>query len=200
MPDLAIHCNTAFVLTAEVEKDASTGSGFRCAERQFTRGGRLFGEIRYRGVASMSRLGFAKDRIRIVGGLEDRYPGENIIRSIAFKSILEEDMGAVGEIEADASVEATTTMNSFGVIGGEMQRNPSAAYTVVTSFYHVPRTQAQLQVKGLILPVYPAEAFTLAERPSYKAELIAEFGGGELADRMVNEIQGIADLLMGRYK
>lgn len=199
MPTLAITVDVAFVLTAEVEKDPSTASGYRCAAEQMTQGGQLYGEARYRGVAAMTRLGFAK-RVIIVGGQEMRYPEENITRSLAFKAILEEDMGAVGTIDAALSTAAATTMTSLEVMRSEMARNPTVNYVVVTSYYHAPRTQAQLFWKEVLLPVYPAEAFILAECVGYKEPLIEEFGGGPFANRVCNEISGVADLLMGRYK
>jgi|GEM_PF-5011315 len=196
MPELVKKIDTAFCLTAEVEIDSSTRSGFRCAQRQRT-AGFIWGLERYLGIAAMQRMGFAR-RLVIVGGHEDRYPSQGIERAEAFKRILELDLDVRCEIIARTTGATSVTLDAMSIMRDMMAETPENA--VVTSWYHVPRTELQLAFAGLPLRVYSAEAFMLAEGSITKEELAQRFGNGDLGSRMVDELSGIAALLTGSYR
>ncbi len=192
-------------MTAEVEKCDKAKSGFRCAELQYSTlkvasPACLFGELRFRGIAAMTRLGFA-DRIVIIGGKEDRYPDEHISRSEAFKAILEKDFGAAGEIVAHTQSGTTTSMDAYSVMEREMGGFAPENYALVSSKYHLARLEAQMS--GLYvrhIPRWPAEAFLLVEDPDRFQSMLEAFGEGDLAFRDMLELRGIASVLTGTYK
>ncbi len=192
-------------MTAEVEKCETTASGFRCADIQWStrseaQPAKLFAELRFRGVAAMTRLGFA-DRVMIIGGVEDRYPGENISRSEAFKAILEKDFVAVGEIVAHQQSGTTMTANAFAVMESGIGTGLPENHAVISSKYDLARIDAQMS--GLYLrhiQRWPAEAFSLVEDPSRFDAMCVAFGGGPLAFREMLELRGIAAILTGSYQ
>ena len=50
------------------------------------------------------------------------------------------------------------------------------------------------------LRLFAAESLYLIEEPSHKNELVRRLGEGPLAERMVEEIAGIADKIRGSYQ
>lgn len=204
MPALKKHIKTAFCMTAEVEKSTTTASGYRCAEIQYTTLGKLdlklFGEERFRGIAAMTRLGYA-ERVVIIGGREDRYLDENVSRSLAFKAILEHDFGAVGEIVGHVQSGTTMSADAYEVVRQAIGGDDPANYAVVSSKYHCKRIEDQMEEKGLLgVPRRAAEVFSLIEDSSYEHVLLQRFGGGDYAHREVMELMGIAAVLTGTYQ
>jgi hypothetical protein len=92
-PKLAFHVQTAFGLAFDVEKTSDRPSGFKPARVDFTVGRELYGELRLSGFAAALECGFTQKLI-IVGGLEARYPDENVGRAVAIRQMLIEDFGA----------------------------------------------------------------------------------------------------------
>jgi uncharacterized SAM-binding protein YcdF (DUF218 family) len=161
----------------------------------------MFGEARLEGFAALLRAGFAK-RLIIVGGDEGRYRGEVpvINRAWAIRQMLVADAG----VDPDRVLSIPSSSNTGGniaiikeLVGAEKLAFEDVA--VVTSHYHALRAVLMMAAGGLPLPVYPAEAFALLEDTVTKEWLVAQFGGGPLAERMGEEIQGIADLIRGTY-
>jgi len=77
---------------------------------------------------------------------------------------------------------------------------------VVSNHYHLPRIQLDLRSIDLPISAYPAEAFPLLacetpeERAAREDGLIGRFGQGPLAERLTEEVSGIAAKLRGSYR
>jgi len=162
----------------------------------------MFALARLEGFAALLRTRFAK-RLIIVGGDEGRYRGETptINRASAIRQMLVADLGVDSERVLSVPSNSNTGGNIAaikGLMGAEKLAFNQVA--VVTSHYHAPRAALMMAKDGLALPVYPAEAFPLLEGMITKDELVHGYlFGGVLAERLGEEIQGIADLIRGTY-
>ncbi len=189
----------AFCLAFDVEKqEGVTDSGFVPAETDLGSGKQLFGWLRLEGFAALAKLGFAK-KLVIVGGDEKRYAGENpgVNRANVIREILIQDF----DIDPSMVDAIPSTSNTGGNLAAIQQHLPSKwmiPYLVVTSFYHLPRVQCDLVDPMAIC--YPAEAFSLYANPGLKSDMIENLDEGELAERIVEEIQGIAHKMRGTYQ
>lgn len=199
---LAMSVNTAFGLAFDIEKSPNRKSGFKPA--QFDLGARkeLFGDIRLEGFAALLQIGFAETLV-IVGGNEGRYKDDAPIinRAAAIREMLVHDFG----ISPDRVFSIASNSNTGGNIVAIVERMNGKALSwkecaVVSNFYHIPRASLDLAAAKLELPLYPAEAFWFLENEDRKLELITRLGGGSLAERIAEEVQGIADKLRGTYK
>lgn len=188
----------AICLTTEVEVDQAEPHGYRFSDRQRTTGKRLYSDERFSGIAAAMRLGLAYNYF-IVGGQEDRYPGQGINRAVVTKLLLEKEYGAVSMIHAKWQSAHSVTQDVVATFTDgkpEIKAN-IADYVVVTNWYHAVRTTDLFRLKGWPLRVLPAEAFLLIEGMS-KVELVDRFGGGDFAERCVDECHYFADQLRGR--
>ena len=70
----------------------------------------------------------------------------------------------------------------------------------MSNHYHLPRISIDLANAKLRSLALAAEAFILLEDPPRKDELIRRLGGNAYAERVVEEIQGIAHKIQGTYK
>lgn len=190
-----------FGLAFDVEKDPLRPSGFKPAAIDLGSGKAMFGEARLEGFAALLRAGFAK-RLIIVGGDEGRYRGEVpvINRAWAIRQMLVNDCGIREELVGSFASNSNTGGN-ITIIKRELEASGlTPDDVVVTSHYHVPRAAQMMAKEGLVLPVISAEAFVLLEGIVTKEELVnRHFGGGPLAERLGEEIQGMADLIRGTY-
>lgn len=192
----------AFGLAFDIEKDPTRASGFAPAAVDLGSGKPMFGEVRLEGFAALLRTEFAR-RLIIVGGDEGRYRGEEpvINRAAAIRAMLVSDFGINPEL-VDFRASNSNTGGNITIIKREFEASGLApgAVVVVTSHYHVPRAAQMMAKEGLVLPVISAEAFVLLEGIVTKEELVnRHFGGGPLAERLGEEIQGMADLIRGTY-
>lgn len=197
---LAVSVKVAFGLSFDVEKATERKSGFRPAQRCLNADKHLFGDLRLEGFAALLRAGFAEELV-VVGGKEGRYPDENICRAWAIREMLVRDLGVdFGKVSSVPSVSNTggniaaikSVINGRGLVFSDC--------AVVSNLYHLPRTFLDLVTANLPIPIYPAEAFWLLEDGSRKQHLIESFGGGPLAERIAEELQGIANKISGIYK
>lgn len=192
---LAVTVDTALALGFFIEEAPERESGFKPAE--YDRGGKQFREICLAGLAALLRLSFAK-RLIVVGGVEISIPDVN--RAWAIREMLVQDFWAdpkrVEIVECPpntlGNIQAISKLTESNFALGECG--------IVTSFYHIPRVSLDLVAADLPIPIYPAEAFLLVENEDRKSEIIRELGDGPLAERVGEELQGIADKLCGSYK
>jgi hypothetical protein len=202
---LAIRVGTVFGLAFDIEKAADRKSGFKPADVDLSSRLNLFGILRLEGFAAALQSGFA-ERIILVGGLEGRYPEEAIGRAIAIRKMLLEDYD-IPSARVDALQSPPNTGGNIDTIRNGIREKGlvTNACALLSSHYHLPRVQMDLQAANLALRVYPAEAFLLLksetpeERKALKRQLIIRFGAGSLAERMVQEVNGIADKIGGVY-
>jgi hypothetical protein len=186
-----------FGLAFDIEKSSRTRSGFAPAPLDLGSGKELFGDLRLQGFAAMLKLGIVS-HLTLVGGDEGRYKGETpvINRAAAIREMLVHDHGIAPEIVASAASKS----NTLGNVGIIADRSDSDNDIVVTNHYHVPRAALDIANAGLRLRLFAAEAFLLLENPLFKNSLIEQLGGGPLAERCAEEIQGIADKIRGVYQ
>ena len=202
-PQSAIRVNTAFCLAFDIERTPERKSGFRPAKFDSQAGKQLFGDLRLKGFASSLLAGFAK-KLVIVGGIEGRCEDGTLGRAWGIRQMLIRDFDIAAE-RMEAIQSGPSTRGNIETIGAVLadRDHPEIECAVISNHYHLPRVQFEMHVIGLTLPVFPAEAFWLlaggppAKRGDRKRELIAGFGNGPLAERMVEEINGIADKLRG---
>jgi hypothetical protein len=191
---LPFACGLAF----DIERSSSTKSGFRPAKTDMGSHKELFADLRLEGFAALLRLGFA-EKLTIFGGDEGRYkveiPGLN--RAWAIKQMLVDDHGI-----AATRIEYVRSNSNTGGNVVEIKKRIGffTRSAVVSNHYHLPRAALDLRHARIRVPLYPAEAFLLLENHLWKHNLIKRFGGNALAERMVEEIQGIADKIRGTYR
>ena len=70
----------------------------------------------------------------------------------------------------------------------------------MTNHYHLPRASMDMAAKRIPVQGFAAEALLLVENPNRKNDLIQSLGEGPLAERVVEEIAGIADKIRGTYQ
>lgn len=185
-----------FGLAFDVEKAPGRKSGFQPAQFDLGAGKNMFGDIRLEGFAALLRTGFAAKLI-VVGGLEGRYSSEHIPRAWAICEMLEKDFG----IPRDQLSFLVSRSNTGGNV--EMIRNEVAGRSnpvTISSHYHLARAAFDFAEKNLPSTLLAAESFVLIENRDLKEVLVERFGGGPLAERILEEVQGMADKLLGTYK
>lgn len=199
----------AFGLAFDIARSKLATSGYIPAQFDLGSGKELFGSVRISGWAAMMRLGIV-DRLTIVGGDEGRYKNDHPInRAVAIREMLIHDY-EVDAARVDAVPSKSNTLGNVGII---RDRSTSPNDIVVTNLYHIPRAAMDMAAQRLTLPMIAAEAFTLLEAKRDEREhnntdllalkknlLIESLGGGPLAERCAEEIQGIADKLDGSYQ
>jgi hypothetical protein len=199
---LAVSVDTAFGLAFDIEKAPERKSGFKPAQLDLGAGKELFGDLRLDGFASLLRIGFAQ-RLVIVGGNEGRYKNETpvINRAAAIREMLLHDYGIPSD-RVTSFVSNSNTGGHIAIIGKRMEQSALGwgDCAVVSNHYHLPRAFLDLAAGNLPIPIYPAEAFWLLEDERRKNDLIERLGGGALAERVAEEVQGIAHKLRGTYK
>lgn len=185
-----------FGLAFDIERTSVLKSGYEPARFDLGSGKELFGTIRLAGFAAMLRLNIV-ETLTIVGGDEGRYKNDNPInRAVAIREMLIHDLGMdPGRVDAVAS-----KSNTLGNVGIIKDRSTSPDDIVVTNLYHIPRAAMDIAAAGLKLQMIAAEAFVVLEHPDTKEFVIEVFGGGPLAERCAEEIQGIAAKLAGTYQ
>jgi len=189
----------AFGLAFDIERVPTTASGFRPAQFDLGAAKDLFGDIRLEGFASLIRLGFAQN-LTVVGGDEGRYKNDNPVnRADAIRLMLVKDHG-LGENMISSFPSRSNTGGNVAIIKRLTEGADAASVCVVSNLYHLPRAALDLSAAGLQVPLYPAEAFILMENPSRKNELVERLGDESLAERYMEEAQGVADKLLGKYK
>ncbi|MEK7124370.1 MAG: hypothetical protein AAB877_01625 [Patescibacteria group bacterium] len=207
MSQLAVTVDTVFGLAFDIEKAPERKSGFKPAQCDLGAKKELFGDVRLAGFAALLMLGFAKKLI-VIGGKEGRYKNEEpaIGRAFAICEMLTKDLNVEPACVSHVISEPNTGGN-IAVISHRIISDDNLSiynYAVVSNHYHIPRIKMDLRAGGLpLVPIYPAEAFLLVDQEKSeenKQELIIRFGRGPLAERMVEEIQGIAHKLAGTYQ
>jgi hypothetical protein len=202
---VAIRVRTAFGLAFDIEKAPERKSGFKPAEVDLSSRKKLFGNLRLKGFAAALQSGFARSII-LVGGLEGRYPDEAIGRATAIRKMLLEDCG-IPSRRVDALQSAPNTGGNVNIIKARIREEGLVASecALLSNHYHLPRVQMDLRANRLALQLYPAEAFLLLksgtpeDRKALKRQLVTGFGDGPLAERIAEEINGIADKISGVY-
>ncbi|NBV76651.1 hypothetical protein EBR66_00575 [bacterium] len=189
----------AYGLAFDVEKDLGRRSGFKPALTDLGSRKYLFGELRLAGFASLLRLGYAEHLV-LVGGNEGRYKSEEPVvnRAHAIKEMLVHDH-EISPSKLSAVASNSNTGGNIAIIRDQQALEPRDAF-VVTNHYHLPRAAMDISAAGLMLPLFSAESFLLLAEKWSKEQLIDAFGQGTLAERVAEEIQGIADKLRGTYK
>lgn len=199
---LAVPVSAAFGLAFDIEKAADRKSGFKPAQFDLGAGKELFGDLRLDGFASLLRIGFAQ-RLVIVGGNEGRYKNETpvINRAAAIREMLLRDYDIPPD-RVSSFASNSNTGGNIAVIGAQMKQSALGwgDCAVVSNLYHLPRAFLDLTAGNLPVPIYAAEAFWLLEDERRKNDLIERLGGGALAERITEEVQGIAHKLRGTYK
>jgi len=187
--------DTVFGLAFDIEKDPTNASGFKPALMDLGAGLELFGELRLWGFASLLLGGYARKLI-VVGGNEGRYKDERpvINRAEAIRQMLIHDHGVLPD-KVEAIPSASNTGGNIAII----KKRGRGRFAVVSNHYHLPRAAMDMTAAGITAPLIPAESFWLLEDRSHKDMLIDLLDGGPLAQRVAEEIQGIADKLGGTY-
>ncbi len=191
---------TAFGLAFDVEKNDTRKSGFCPAETDLGSGLYLFGELRLFGFAALLRLEQA-EKLIVIGGNEGRYKGEvpTVNRAEAIREMLIHDHG-IDPDRVEARASASNTGGNIAIMQQMSRDDPELDGMIVTSHYHLPRASLDIAAAGLLTPLFSAESFWLLEDRNRKQAIITMLGGGPLAERMTEEIQGIADKIQGSYK
>lgn len=185
-----------FGLAFDIERTPDTKSGFRPAKYDMGGVQELFGDVRIDGFAAALRLGIF-EKITIVGGDEGRYKNDNPInRAFAIREMLIHDHGIAPSL-VDAVPSKSNTLGNVGII---KDRSTSDDDVVVSNLYHLPRAAMDIASAGLRLGMMAAEAYVLLEDPKAKQHIIKALGGGPLAMRYAEEVQGMADKLRGTYQ
>lgn len=193
---LAITVDTVFGLDFFIEKTPERKSGFKPADSDF--GGKLFCDLRTEGFAALLRVGFAKQLV-LTGTNEVRM--KNINRGWATREMLVHDLGADPDRILYMPSEWATSGNAKAIASYLLITQPChLQFAVVSSHFHLPRASILLAATGIQFPLYPAEAFLLVEDMNRKQEIVERLDGSPLAKRVVNELQGIAHLILGIYK
>jgi hypothetical protein len=187
----------AFGLAFDIERSSVSQSGYIPAKIDLGSGKELFGDLRLKGFATLLRLNIV-DHLTIVGGDEGRYKDTDhpINRANAIRQMLIHDY-AIDPANVSYVASKSNTLGNVGII---KDRSTSDDDIVVTNLYHCTRAVLDTAAAGLRLRLIPAEAFLLLKDRSFKNELIERLGGGPLAERCAEEIQGIADKLAGTYQ
>jgi hypothetical protein len=199
---LKIKVRTLFGLAFDIEKDAGRKSGFKPASIDLGIGKELFGDVRLDGFAAALTTGFA-DELVLAGGDEGRYKGETqvINRAWAIREMLIHDCGIDAErIKSFAS--KSNTLGNVGIIRDFIAMNGRSLDEcgLMTNLYHLPRAHMDIVAHDVPLRLFAAEALYLIEQPDRKNDLVARLGEGPMAERMVEEIAGIADKIRGSYQ
>lgn len=202
MTGLKITTHTAFGLAFDVEKDHSSKSGFKPARTDLGSGKELFGELRLMGFAAALDTGFAKALV-LAGGDEGRYRGEEPIinRAESIKKMLIEEH-SIDPRTIEAHPSRSNTGGNIDIFARRVQESGLEPHEccLITNHYHLPRAANMLANKGLSMRLVSAEALWLvAAGLERKEDLLHEFGGGPLAERDCEEIQGIAEMIRGTY-
>jgi hypothetical protein len=197
---IPLACGLAF----DIEKDEDAGdereftaSGFKPARLDAGASKELFADLRLEGFAALLRLDFAQKLI-VFGGDEKRYEGEKPIinRAESITKMLEYDYGIPPERLGYFASRSNTTGNVEAI---KRQVGNKTEGLVVSNHYHIPRAHRILWKAGVNVHLLPAESFMLLEDRSRKESIFKRLGGGPLAERMVEEIQGIADDIIDAY-
>ncbi len=201
MKKLVIKVKTVFGLGFDIEKSAETKSGFRPAQEDFGTQKALFGDLRLEGYAALLRLGFAEELV-VIGSPEHRYEHEDNVpnRAVVIRHMLINDYGIqpsrIRTLPSESSTWDNLTVLEKIYRASDMKQEQCA---VVTNHYHIPRVQIDLLNLGMPLLTIPAEVFILLEKPERREKLYNELGGCSLADRVIQELSGIADKIAGQY-
>ena len=202
MGTLAITVRTLFGLAFDVEKDSSRKSGFKPASIDLGIGKELFGDLRLDGFAAALRCGFA-DELILAGGDEGRYKGETPIinRASAIMQMLIHDY-CVDASRVQAFASKSNTLGNVGIIRDFIKANGRSVDEcgLITNLYHLPRAHMDVIAHDVPLRLFAAESLYLIERPDTKNELVHRLGEGPMAERMAEEIAGIADKIRGSYE
>lgn len=184
----------AYGLAFNVER-AETKSGFKPKYSGNAEDNYYF-DLRLAGFASLLELGFAK-KLCIVGG--DETIGENDVvnRAFAITQMLVRDYG-ISSDAVEHLVSTASTEGNMGVIV-EHSKYSKLRAAIVTNNYHIPRALLFSFAYDVRLPMYPAEAFLLAEKSRTPEDLEKIFGNTLFAKRSVAGIKGISDALLGQY-
>lgn len=190
----------AFCLSFDVQKDNRRKSGFAPAWHDLGAKKALFGQARLEGFAALARLRIA-EKLVILGGDEGRYKEESppINRAWAIKQMLLYDFG-ISEGLLDFAPSNSNTGGNLAAMNACLKQTKPNENCLVSSFYHLPRIQHDLFLDRKLIPCFPAEVFILLEDESRKSLLISLLGGGLLAERIAEEIQGIAHKIKGIYQ
>lgn len=199
----------------------ATPYGFAPLDRQH--GIPLFGRLRWEGWASALHANFA-DRLAVVGGMESLARGScpqgirdmfqsagdvlAVPRGLACCHALEHDY-RIDKARLGWSLSEGNTSGNTSVIANLLRAMaPTCDLVVSSSHYHLPRVMMDLAANGIMgVPSVSAEAFGVAQkllkgadRAAVLSGLINEFGDGPMAERMVAEIGGCADKIVGAYQ
>lgn len=205
---LAITASIACGLAFDIERDSRRKSGFRPAETDLGSNRALFAELRLEGFAAALATGFA-EKLIIAGGDESRYKSETVTidgeerpinRAWAIREMLIHDCG-IDPSRVEAFSSRSNTGGNIAIFrsvieGGHI--GPSHC-GLVTNHYHLPRASMDLVVNDLRMPLFAAEALILVGRPDCKDLIVHNLGGGPLAERIGEELAGIADKIRGTY-
>lgn len=186
--------NIAYGLAFNIEH-ADTKSGFQPRGYGNANDDYYF-ELRIRGFAAMLRLGFCK-KLCIAGGDEKINEIEIVNRAFAITQMLIHDHD-VSEDQLEWIDSLASTDGNLIAIKKHMERR-NLRVAIVTNDYHIPRSLLLAYTHGIAAPLYPAEAFLLADEQMTSAELEKVFGGDAFAKRCVAGIKGISDMLLGQY-
>jgi uncharacterized SAM-binding protein YcdF (DUF218 family) len=165
----------------------------------------------------MLRLGFT-DRLVIPGKDERRLKHEHILldgkrspiwQGYAIREMLIKDLGC--DARHIKWLQSTGTTNDAAIAARNFLRDNDiplceGSFEFVTSWYHCTRSACiSMRMAGVPPHILPAESFTLALAETEGARSQAEdrlrsFGGHYLDSRVIAEIRGISDHLLGRYE
>jgi len=196
---LPLACGLAF----DIVKDEDTPderafpvSGLKPARLDAGASKELFADLRLEGFAKLLELRFV-DKLVVFGGDESRYKGQEpvINRAESITKMLEYDF----DIPRERLGHFASRSNTIGNVEAIKKQVGKKEGLVVTNHYHIPRAHRMLWKAGVRVPLLPAEAFILLADRSRKESIYKRLGEGPLADRMVEEIQGIADDIIDAY-
>lgn len=195
MKKLVISYDTVFGLDFFIERAPERVSGFKPANSDF--GGKLFCDLRTEGFAALLRVGFAKQLV--LTGTNEVKPGlRSINRGWATREMLIHDLDADPKRISVLQSEWATSGNAKAIANYLVK--PTGKCAIVSNHFHLPRASILLATAGVQLPLYPAEIFLLVENTNRKQEIVERLGGSPLAERVGNELEGVAHILLGTYK
>lgn len=193
-------------LSISVEQDGITPT------QHDSEGTPFFGLLRFEGWAAA----LAENRVEhlyIVGGLETlplaAIPTDPVLEKTATTGRV--PRGALNKhiltTQFGADPDRITWLLSEGNTGGNLTQirehlaTHSKPAAICSNAYHLPRALMDMTFNGLCMPAIPAEAYILAaskDRQADRERLQSAFGD-VMGTRMVKELNGCADKLIGTY-
>jgi hypothetical protein len=181
------------------------GDGFRLADTQYRTGLGLFTEYWLPGAAAALKGGLVNE-IAIIGGLEERYPEEEISRAEVVRHLMIKEHG-VDERRVTAHISAPHTEGNIEVAQALLKKRGlwPGQYVLLLTSWHIWRATRLFRRANLIPPyICTEELWRLnacdEQDLEYRDEALERlFNQPGYARRLAREMRGLGHELTGAY-